>query len=69
VDNLNDIEDQQNEDVEPVQDWLAKQDLSKLDPTKLNPLTEEVSFLRKRLLFEYDVLAIIVVIHEKGCQI
>uniref|UniRef100_A0A914CBK9 Uncharacterized protein n=1 Tax=Acrobeloides nanus TaxID=290746 RepID=A0A914CBK9_9BILA len=42
VDNLNDIEDQQNEDVEPVQDWLAKQDLSKLDPTKLNPLTEEV---------------------------
>lgn len=26
----------------PKQDWLLKQDLSKLDPSKLTPLTEEV---------------------------
>jgi len=26
----------------PKQDWLLKQDLSNLDPSKLTPLTEEV---------------------------
>lgn len=35
------IENEKTDEVK--QDWLMKQDLTKLDPTKLTPLTDEVN--------------------------
>lgn len=29
-------------DAQAPQDWLSRQDLEKLDPTKLSPITDEV---------------------------
>jgi hypothetical protein len=41
---VNGLNSTENELADEAQDWLLKQDLSSLDPTKLTPLTEEVDY-------------------------
>lgn len=52
------------EGVEQSEEWLAKQDLSKLDPKMLTPLTEEVglrviSFGPKDAIYFKDFLKLL----------
>jgi len=40
-------------DAQNPQDWLSRQDLEKLDPTKLSPITDEVRLWRPYLKLIY----------------